>query len=1043
MNNPKQRYQAAEMALVRASLLRRTGGAVTRAAIDPDDPRQDADAVRYLRELTADPVVREALAVSSPSLDRTLHKIENGIAVDHARLRRSVYATTRYLLRMSARATPFGLLAGVAVAEVGQQAKVRIGAAPGKGVRPDSSWLHAIVTDLERRPEVLNAVTVAASDLTLLRGDRISLMRPRAEPGRDGGHEVSVRLTPAVREALAHSRLPIPYPRLVAQLLDRFPGTRPATVENVLGELLTHGFLVSDLRPPPHEVDPLGYLVDRLAASGAPELRQLRVLREYLERYSQTPLGHGLGQWRALRDSARELRTAETVVAVDLALDVDVRLPRVVTAELEGAADALWRLGDERTRNRHLTQYHAEVVARYGQGRLVPLLELLDPQAGLGPPATYRFPPSTREAPAENPGHNRRDELRYALAQEALHDAGELVLDDEMIEALAGPVSEDPPSAVEMYGQLCAPSVAAIDAGDFRFILSAMSGALATGATFGRFVYLFGQQGAEVGSMVRRAAASAAGSEALLAQLTAAPLNDQHRNVMQVPMMLPYRVPASGYVDRGDPAVIAVEDLLVGADNHRLYLVSRSHGREVSVTTPHMLNPTSTMTNAARFIGEIAHSGDRLWHGWQWGQIDRLPHLPRVRYGRTVLSPARWRTDPRLNDERHTWPQWERLFQRWRTRVRIPDRVLLTEGDNHLALDLNVPLHLRLLRQELRRKLTVVLVEDLTSSDEMTGWLDGYANEIVVPLVGAGSRVRPPTAAPVSHAATAPRRYPPGSQWVFAKVYLAAAQQDELLARQLPTLLESVPELVDRWFYIRYADPEPHLRLRFHIEAGVETSDAAANVLDLVCGWAERLRASNQVRGVVLDTYEPEWHRYGGPEAMAPAERLFRADSEAAIVELQLRAAGAIDLSPELLAAASYLDLLRHLHGPGWQEWLLDAYPRRLSDEVPKAARSSARRVLDPSGDWNVLTSSPGGRQLLEAWRHRARAATDYGDRLRSLWAQEDSGVVWDEALRGVLHMHHNRTIGARPETEQRSYGLARAAVHWDQSRRRHDARNA
>ncbi|SCF20557.1 thiopeptide-type bacteriocin biosynthesis domain-containing protein [Micromonospora viridifaciens] len=1043
MNNPKRRYLAAGMALVRASLLRRAGGVVTRAAIDPDDPRQAADMVRYLRELAADPVVREALAVSSSSLDRTLTKIENGATVDQARLRRTVYATTRYLLRMSARATPFGLMAGVAVAEVGQQAKVRIGAAPDKGVRPDSSWLHAIVTDLERRPEVLRAATVTVSDLTLVRGDRLSLLRTRAEPGQDGGHEMSVRLTPAVREALAHSRLPIPYPRLVEQLLHRFPGTRPATVENVLGELLAHGFLVSDLRPPPDEVDPLGYLLDRLATTDVPELPQLLQLREHMEHYSQTPLGRGLGQWRALCNSAQELRPAETVAAVDLALDVDIRLPRVVTAELERAAGALWTLGDERNRNRYLTRYHADFVARYGHGRLVPLLELLDPQAGLGPPATYRFPPGTREILAEDLDHSHRDELRYALVQEALHDTGELVLDDEMIEALGDPALADAPTSVEMYGQLCAPSAAAIDAGDFRLVLSAMSGSFAPGATFGRFVYLFGQQGAEVETMVRWAAATAAGSEALLAQLTAAPLSDRHRNVTQVSTMLPYRIPAGGYVDRSDPSVIAAEDLLIGADKHRLYLVSRSHGREVSVTTPHMLNPSSTMTNAARFIGEVARAGERYWHGWRWGQIERLPHLPRVRYGRTVLCPARWRTDPRLNDGGHTWRQWERLFQRWRARVRIPDRVLLTEGDNHLALDLNVPLHLRLIRQELRRRPAVLLVEDLTSSDETTGWLDGYANEFVVPLVGVGSRVRPTTALPVSHAATAPRRYPPGSRWVYAKLYLAAAQQDELLARQLPTLLESVPELVDRWFFIRYADPEPHLRLRFHIGSDGETADAAAKVLALVCGWAERLRASNQVRDVVLDTYEPELHRYGGPELMTSAERLFRADSEAAIVELQLRIGGAIDLSPELLAAASHLDLLCHLHGPGWQEWLLEAYPRRLSDEVPKTQRASARRVLDPSGDWKVLASSPGGRQLLEAWRHRARVAADYGDRLQSLSAEGDTWVAWDETLRAVLHMHHNRTIGVRPETEQRSYGLARAAVRWNQSRRRHDARNA
>jgi len=92
----------------------------------------------------------------------------------------------------------------------------------------------------------------------------------------------------------------------------------------------------------------------------------------------------------------------------------------------------------------------------------------------------------------------------------------------------------------------------------------------------------------------------------------------------------------------------------------------------------------------------------------------------------------------------------------------------------------------------------------------------------------------------------------------------------------------------DRWFYVRYADPEPHLRLRFRGDPATLRRDLLPAAQALGAELVEDGRAWR----VQLDTYEREVERYGGPDAIALAERVFEADSEAALAIVGLVARG-------------------------------------------------------------------------------------------------------------------------------------------------------
>ncbi|MFV8131613.1 lantibiotic dehydratase [Streptomyces syringium] len=1031
-------FACADTVLLRAAV--RPPGAV---AGSPDP----GDAAR-LRQAAADELFREAVALASPSLARVLDRAAAGQALSPKETGRASRAVTRYQLRMSGRATPFGIMAGVTAAGFGPVPRARWGSAHTKAARADMGWLLGVVARLERDPTVLALLDVTANDLCTVRGDRLVLPFVPA-PGRDEGphrdgtdtQEVSVRHTEPVRRAFELAATPVAWPDLVKLLGEDHPEVATDTVARMAAELVRLGLLLTGLRPPLDDGDPVEHVLGLLAGhSGALSLDSRRVVDELIDirsglaAYAAAPVGRGGPALTALTDRMRALRPAERSVQVDLALDADVRLPLVVREEAERAARALVSLSAGRPGPRHLRDFHAKFLERYGTGRSVPLLELLDPARGLGAPDGYGAArtPGGRSGGGSDEGVGARDRLLLAWAQEAaMASRRELLLDDELLAELrgaaAGPAPEDgpgPPPSFDLLAEVLADSVTAMAEGEFRLVVGGVSGV--AGAVAGRFAHVLGEAAEDFGRVVR--SVPTRNPAAVRAQLGFSPRTGRAANVSKVPGWLDHTITVSAFTDRGSPRALGLAELAVVAEPRRLALVSTALGREVVPTLPAMVLPPGNAPDVARFLEEIQRGGEAAWPGWDWGTAAALPFLPRVRYGRTVLAPARWRpADPALGTPATPPGSWRRRFAAWRARAGVPDEVASVYADHRIALDLKDPGHLELLRHEWQRRPGAFLQELPAAGAYGHGWSGGRPTEVAFPLV----RTTPGTARPPAISPVRPHPvHAPGSRWLYAKLYCAAEHQDTLLARRLPGLLSRLPEEVDRWHFLRYSDPAPHLRLRFHGTPEV----LGGRLLPLLGRWADELRRQGWCARMVLDAYEPEWERYGGPEAMADAEAAFDADSRACLDQVALLREGALDIDPRLLAAANYVDLAHRFFpgtdGPGHREaaYRLAADAGPLGHRAaPAALRQEARRLVDPEGRWIELARRPGGAQVLRAWERRGPAVAAYGARLRGLgeaaWAE--GGAV----LTSLSHMHHNRLVGTARGAEEESLALARLAV--------------
>nr|WP_084223965.1 lantibiotic dehydratase [Kitasatospora cheerisanensis] len=258
------------------------------------------------------------------------------------------------------------------------------------------------------------------------------------------------------------------------------------------------------------------------------------------------------------------------------------------------------------------------------------------------------LPRGARALPGGGPA-DARDGLLLSLAQRAAA-AGEreLLLDGALLARLAGTgaaaggPSAVPPASLDLLLQLRSASPEALAAGEFTLLVDSVSPG--AGALAGRYAPLLGRAGRALAETVRDAPTD--NPEAVRAQLSFRAPRPHTGSTARVPRLLPHVVALAEFADHSRPGTLTVADLEVVADRDRLAVVSRRLGREVVPTVPHLL--ATDAPDAARLLDALSRGGAGGRLRWRWGAAEALPYLPRVRSGRTVLSPARWLpTNPR------------------------------------------------------------------------------------------------------------------------------------------------------------------------------------------------------------------------------------------------------------------------------------------------------------------------------------------------------------------------------------------------------------
>lgn len=298
------------------------------------------------------------------------------------------------------------------------------------------------------------------------------------------------------------------------------------------------------------------------------------------------------------------------------------------------------------------------------------------------------------------------------------------------------------------------------------------------------------------------------------------------------------------------------------------------------------------------------------------------------------------------------------------------------------------------------------------------------------------------------------------ANWSSLHVFLSDPAQSlrflrEWLTPQIKKLTSE--KTISAWFFIRYWDGGPHLRLRFATRDAVGLTDFQRQLGAAVDAYKaprpltrEEYYGAHKFDGGAVDVaslawygdgavvpiaYEPETVRYGGARAVHVNERLFRASSDIA-----LRLCAADGRTPQqhlatamLLMAAGYLAFNRSWSDAANFFSNYAAYWRAYSEAAVAAEAAAGDRADSTLVDRlrqlaAALDNRDSPATLESAWAHQVRAAiSDFetihaaGELLLPTTGNPASAAEFAIAvelmLSSQLHMMNNR-LGVLPQQE-------------------------
>lgn len=743
-----------------------------------------------IESLLGDALLMEAVALASPSTAQTCRQPLESLPPK--KLRTLAASLTAYASRMRARATPFGLFAGVALAGSADSCRGEL-ADPSRHrrvVRPDAAWLRAVVQGLERSDEGLLALEYTANPAIRREGDSLVLRTPDA-----GTSRISLRATPALDAVLDAAARPVPGHRTAAAAEAHCGGGDAAA--RLVRALVVHGLLVSELQPDPHDCDPLGHVLRRLRHRGVRTdvVSALERFEAAVSAYAAAPLGEAGSLLDLVHDAAAvaaELCGGPpggplgSPLQVDAVLQADIVLGPQVVAEAQSAAGVLARFATARDRQ-HLQRHLQQSAGGYA----VPL-------DGIAcPPLPAREPSSAPPA------------LLAAYAA-ALHQGrSEIVLDDALLDAIAPAGAGDAAAELDLFAVVCAPDPAALDRGEFELQLRRPASSSA-GTALARFAPALGEAGGAalraIHGRADRAALSRLSGPAVTADTTFAPRQDAARNVARSALTRAVRIrtegPVGGSVStagRDDP--LTPRDLLLCAGPDGPQIWSRRLGERVLPRAATALNAEATGPHSAAVLAAATSQNTAV--GFDWGALAGAPWLPRVRRGRTVYCPQTWRPGDGLVGTGAKDRAWHGRFADWCREWSVPAQVTLVDGDRQIPLRLGDPVDLALLQRQAQRG-PVVLTETLSLEHCWAGSpLGAHLVEAVFPMVAATTDAAPARSGGAAGVVAPPERplpvpqVLPGGDWLRARLSCPAGKSPRLRQEVDRTLARH------RWFLTR------------------------------------------------------------------------------------------------------------------------------------------------------------------------------------------------------------------------------------------------
>jgi lantibiotic biosynthesis protein len=796
----------------------------------------------------------------------------------------------RYFLRMSYRATPFGLSAGISLASYKDADCLQKIVYRHRSVKIDSAVISNILKEINSDKNIRELFTFYSNNTLFLKNGNYRFFEKNELKNSFDFSLTKVEGNDFLDEILKVSISGVTLNE-IRTFLQGDEELESDEIEEFIEELINSQLIVSylqyDVLNVNFDIDLINQLKDLYTKSRIKDLQpvitllsRVKELCEELEKLElESP--NSLPIINELDLLLKDYNDSEiTAVQIDLIEESNFSLPFREKKYIEKNINIFHKLNFQINKRKKLTEFKKEFLNRYGN-RAVSLLEVLDLEIGIGYPVNLkanaksslldRVQVADKNIPHENSIKEWDKFLLEKYEQYLSNKASTITIkssDLNFIDAIYEEHSQSMLFSAQLYES---------EPEKYEYFVSAIRKGTAQFSA-GRFAYK-SEEMKKYMSEVANYEMNQLCDNQIYAEIKH---YSQPRlgNISQRPNHYDYFIPIYDNGFGASDFEIALSDLYIYIDNDAVILYSEKLNKQIIPKVSCAQNTALLTCSIYNFLGEVID--DSFMTYWDWGFLNNKFHLPRVQYGNFILSKERWILNPRV------------IYSKAKTTDVLKDFISLNSikryvtlnsaGDNFLPLDLESEISINLIHDELIKDNIVTLEESINLVNDKAAIKNDFGkttNEIHIPILSeksGGPKRYELEKIKASITNTNEKSYKlfPDKSSLYFKIYVKNEQVDRLLIEKIFSLTSGLVYLkkCDYYFFIRYKDPEYHFRIRFF--SNKLDIDYIVNSINSVL--KEEID-SYIVDKIQIDTYERETERYGGTIGMAISEKIFYYDS--------------------------------------------------------------------------------------------------------------------------------------------------------------------
>jgi lantibiotic biosynthesis protein len=847
-------------------------------------------------EFFKDPFAKEALSLASVSLCQTYERWLNGEVLPERDLDKMVYALARYYYRMHLRSTPFGLFAGVSSVEWSENGGELVLDELTSSIRKNRMDMYTacqIKDELCKHPEVLDELLFFPNSTIYEVGEDIRYIE-YTMGGELRNHQISAvgksEYVALVLECCKNGAT-------IKQMVDALAEyeIEPDEAYGFIHDLHQAQILLDELEPNvtgPHYFERIVQVLARIEAEKPSPIvekwnKGLAIVSDLLQQLGNT-LTDRTGTYPKMADVLRGLGidVVETkMIQTDLWRPMKSnQFDNNLQAKFLDLLVLLNKMQPPRVQS-NWKEFIKKFEDRY-ETKEMPLMEILDDELGIGfgDAVNQDDNPITRDIllpPGIGYGTTEWDAVQTMLLNKIFSASIEK---DYSIQVHHSEISGAAPTWERMPASM---SIIFRQVADGKIWVDTVGNASAANL-INRFSHLHD----DIGTIARDICQTEQETNPDFIFAEVVHLSGSRvGNIMIRPSFRPYEIVFLATSNSSPENQIPLSDLYVSIKNGRVMLRSKKLNKYIIPKLTNAHNFHFYTQPLYKFLCDLQNQDMRFFLTFSLGSIGtQMLFTPRIEMDNLILSPATWLLTHEIIApviEATTDEERVAKMAKIKENLRMPRYLALIEADTEMIVDLEDGFSLAVLADDIRIRSQIIFKEWLMPDDSIVkdGQGRSYMNQFICSLL----RTSPVyTDVPWLGNRPAPvavqRSFIPGDQWLYYKIYSGVKSVDSILLDAVHPLAQQLKAkgLMDKWFFIRYNDPENHLRLRLHITDPSCFSEANNLLLHFLSPFLQ----SGQIWKVQMDTYQREIERYGAG-TIEHSERLFDADSTATLFFLK------------------------------------------------------------------------------------------------------------------------------------------------------------